>query len=850
MLYYSLLFFSIIFSILIVLLLGLDKDGNLPDSNLYTTFLGSDFSTLIRGELTKESVQKAENIIGTIRGVQIGTLVTSIGNITDTIDTSPFYNQTEITSLTFKDLYNSQCTTIGSYAFKGCTGLTSVTFPKSIENIENLAFDESLFSLVIFEGSGLIRTVLIESNSFSSPMSLISATLGGSISVEEDGNTYDDSAENTTFIGGSNYTIKFGGELTKSYVQEAEAVVGTITEVRIGTLITSVGNSSDTISTAPFYNKTNLTTLIFNDLSTSRCTYTGKNCFGGCTGLTSVIMPDSIITIYESSFPGCSNITSFILSESLEYIGLTAFAGCTSLTTLDIPNSVITIFDVSFTGCTSLAQITISNSITTISDFAFDGCPLAVVAFNGSGISRDVTVSSTAFSDPPDLVTASSGGTITVPADGIIYYSDDYTTFLGSDYSILINGELTKTHVQEAEAVIGTVRGVKIGQLVTSIGNISNSIATSPFADQTSITSLTFRGTSTCTTIGNSCFYQCTGLTSITLANSITLISIGAFNSCTGLTSVTLSNTIDTIDIFCFVSCTSLTSITFPSSISVLSAFSFGSCPLTSVIFDGTGSIRVITIPSNCFAFPLSLVYFTSGGTLSIPAAGFSYKDTDSTLFLGDNNSYQVFITGTFTSTYKNDAASALGEPIKEVYIGIYCTGTENNLFVGYSDLIILEWRDINNSTFVNLPNQNSFKTTSITELILPPSLTYLGNWSFSTTPLTGIISIPPLVSNFGFRSFEYTDITGVYFEGSAVVVIQEGAFQYCDSVTTVNIPTSVDTIRTLTFFNCPLTSLTFEAGQARTITIGLNTFTAPASFSTYFSSTTYDVPVGGSVFT
>lgn len=103
---------------------------------------------LIEGELTKQHVIDATTAIikqgGTgIRGVQIGTAVTRIGNVGDSISTAPFHSLTTLTSLEFKDLDNSRCILIGDLAFQKCTSLTgTLTFPKSLITIGASAFSQ------------------------------------------------------------------------------------------------------------------------------------------------------------------------------------------------------------------------------------------------------------------------------------------------------------------------------------------------------------------------------------------------------------------------------------------------------------------------------------------------------------------------------------------------------------------------------------------------------------------------------------------------------------------------------------------------------------------------------------
>ena len=64
------------------------------------------------------------------------------------------------------------------------------------------------------------------------------------------------------------------------------------------------------------------------------------------------------------------------------------------------------------------------------------------------------------------------------------------------------------------------------------------------------------------TNIGNSAFLGCTGLTSITIPNSVTSIGKRAFMLCRALTSITIPNSVTSIGNYAFYQCSSLTSVT------------------------------------------------------------------------------------------------------------------------------------------------------------------------------------------------------------------------------------------------------------------------------------------------
>ena len=74
--------------------------------------------------------------------------------------------------------------------------------------------------------------------------------------------------------------------------------------------------------------------------------------------------------------------------------------------------------------------------------------------------------------------------------------------------------------------------------------------------------SVTYNGTNySVTTIGDHAFSGCTGLTNVTIPNSVDSIGDLAFYDCTGLTNVTIPNSVTYIGNRAFVSCTNLTTI-------------------------------------------------------------------------------------------------------------------------------------------------------------------------------------------------------------------------------------------------------------------------------------------------
>jgi len=80
------------------------------------------------------------------------------------------------------------------------------------------------------------------------------------------------------------------------------------------------------------------------------------------------------------------------------------------------------------------------------------------------------------------------------------------------------------------------------------------------------------------TSIGEAALFQCAGLTSITIPESVNSIGEGAFDCCSSMTSITIAEGLTSILDFTFGSCSNLISITIPDSVSIIGRRAFHRC--------------------------------------------------------------------------------------------------------------------------------------------------------------------------------------------------------------------------------------------------------------------------------
>lgn len=216
-------------------------------------------------------------------------------------------------------------TEIRSYAFKDCTGLTSISIPGSVKSLHGHVFDGCTNLASVSVQSGVIA---LEDYAFSNLPRLANVELSDTVSS----------------IGASAFEN-----------------CPRLSEIAMSGGLTSIGANA-------FKSDAALASIALPDgLATI-----GNGAFYGCTGLTSITIPGSVKSV-GTILGGCTNIKTVTMESGVKSIAASAFSGLSGMTSVSIPDTVSTIGNGAFSNCSKLASIEIPGAVKTINPL-FSGC--------------------------------------------------------------------------------------------------------------------------------------------------------------------------------------------------------------------------------------------------------------------------------------------------------------------------------------------------------------------------------------------------------------------------------------------------------------------------------------------
>ena len=270
--------------------------------------------------------------------------------------------------------------------------------------------------------------------------------------------------------------------------------------------------------------------------------------------LKSITIGNGVKSIGNNAFKECNNLKRVIVSDisawckiefnndnsnPIKYSKHLYSDENTEIKDLVIPNSVTSIGNQAFYACSGLTSVTIPNSVTSIGDGAFYGCSGLTSVTIGNGVT---TIGVGAFSGCNSL-------------------NKVLVTDISAWCKIKFNNS-DSNPIQFAKHLYSDenseIKDLVIPNSVTSIGDFA-------FWQCEGLTSVTIGNG--VTSIGQEAFALCTGLTSVAIGNSVTSIGWEAFALCTGLTSIAIPNSVNEIWFGAFYGCLSLISVTIGKSV-------------------------------------------------------------------------------------------------------------------------------------------------------------------------------------------------------------------------------------------------------------------------------------------
>ena len=405
-------------------------------------------------------------------------------------------------------------------------------------------------------------------------------------------------------------------------------------------------------------------------------------------------------------------------------------------------------------------------------------------------------------------------------------------------------------------------------------GAIYRSMTTANIPESVTCNNRVYRVTS----IGDSAFYYCTKLASITIPNSVTSIGISAFLGCMGLTSITIPNGVTSIGKSAFSECTGLTSITIPNGVTSIGESAFYECRGLTSITIGNSVTSIGEFAFKRCSRLTSIIWnakacsdFISNNTPFYRNSNFDLRSQITSFVFGDSVQY---IPTSLCNGLRNLTSITIPNSVTSIGESAFdgCTGL-TTITIGNSVTYLSGFSGCTSLTSVTIPNSvtsignYAFSgCTGLTSVTIGNSVKSIGKQVFrGCSSLTSIIwnakncndfssentpfynghyasdnfDIRPQITSFVFGdSVQHipnglcsgmSNLTSITIP-SSVTSIGDYAFEDCSSLTSIAIPDSVTSIGKSAFSHC--TGLTYVTIPNSVTSIGDNVFKGCSSIT------------------
>ena len=473
----------------------------------------------------------------------------------------------------------------------------------------------------------------------------------------------------------------------------------------------------------------------------------------------------------EKSYSGAVTIPASVTDGGTTYtvtdIEEFAMYECSGVTSVSLPNTIKTIGGQAFLFCSGLASINFPNSLVKVGNAAFYG-----TAWYDNQPDGLVYTGLVAYKYKGSMP---SGTTITLR---------DGTTSI-TDHAFYACSGLVSISIPNSVKTVGE-------EAFTGTAWLDNQPDGLVYAG---LVAYKYKGT-----MPNG--------TTITLRSGTPSITGFAFDNCSGLTKITIPNTVTQIGISAFRGCSSLTSVNIPYSVTDIGKSAFNDCSGLTSITVASGNAKYDS-RNNCNA-----IIMTATNTLIRGCKNTSIPNTVTTIadhaFYGCTALTRITIPNSITRIGNNaffhcTALTSISIPNSVTVID----------YGAFSECVGL--------TSVTIPNSVTeicygvfSKCSGLTRINLPNTITAIGGSAFDGCSALTSVSIPNSVLTIGDFAFGFCHrLTSITIPNS-VISIDSFAFTDCIALTSINIPNSVTHISENILLNCPsLASITVDSSNS-----------------------------------
>ncbi len=525
---------------------------------------------------------------------------------------------------------------VGARAFYGCKNLMSIELPSTLSEIGNEAFFECFKLAEVINHSPLNVKVglsdhggaglyAMEVHSSESKLASLNGFYFYSyngvnrlLGVEETSETLVLPAS----FNGEDYLIGDYAFFKKKDIdivlipKAAKTVGGYAFFECTGLSSVSMAEGVVTVGAYAFYGCSALTSFT----SVSSIQSIGESAFAQCAGLFSVKLADGVTSVGKEAFYKCSSLQSLYVGSRVASIGADAFKGCSSLkrvetaslrswctldfdtyysnplfyalelyengerlSVLHVPSGLETVSRYAFYNFHGLVSVVLPKSIKSIGQYAFYGCSHLAEVVNASDLKIEIGKTSNGYI-AEHAVSVHSDAVRTVRDGDYLFYSDGECVYLvsyvGDDTEIALPSDFNGRNYTISDYAFYRLDFKSVYVPVGVIG-----IGDHAFFECSRLTDVTIADT--VSYIGAYAFAGCEWLSTVNMGNGVAEIGAWAFKDCKALSKLPLSSSLKKIGTAAFYSCTLLEDILIPASVELLGSFLFENCTsLVSVVFE------------------------------------------------------------------------------------------------------------------------------------------------------------------------------------------------------------------------------------------------------------------------